>query len=272
MERLEEFLRKNSQGDLLPWSAQVQAASQFGVALGRVEETALELKILPARYQRNRRTISTDDQLRLFRSIVAVVGCGGLGGYMVEELARLGVGTIRAMDPDVFEEHNLNRQILCTIENLGTSKTEAARTRAEAINPAVQIMPIREAVSAANGAGLLQGAHVVLDALDSVPARMELADLCETLEIPLVHGSIGGWYGQIVTQLPGDRTVQKLYGTCKSQQGVETVLGNPAFTPAVIASLQVAECCKILLGQGSPLRNRMLFINMLDMVMEEIVF
>src|SRR6185369_3162533 len=108
-----------------------------------VEEVALDRGILPARYQRNRKAISVQDQLTLFRSRVAVIGCGGLGGYVVEELARLGVGTIVVIDPDVFEEHNLNRQLFSSPANLDTAKVEAAAKRIGEVNPAVNLVPIQ---------------------------------------------------------------------------------------------------------------------------------
>jgi molybdopterin-synthase adenylyltransferase len=270
MKKLDEFLKVSAQGDLLPWNAQEQAMKEFGLTCGQVEQAALTLSILPARYQRNRKTITTLDQLRLFQSKVAVIGCGGLGGYIIEELARLGVGTIKAIDPDVFEEHNLNRQILCTVSDLGKAKAKVAQKRVKAVNPAITIIPVVKPFSQENGTELLQGMDTVVDALDSVPTRIELADCCETLKIPMVHGTIGGWYGQVTTQLPGDGTVQMIYRNCRETKGVERMLGNPSFTPAVVASLEVAEVCKLLLGLGTPLQKRMLFINMLDMEIDQI--
>jgi molybdopterin/thiamine biosynthesis adenylyltransferase len=270
MTELEQFLSENAQGELLPWKAHEQAMKNFGLTCGQVEGAALALNILPARYQRNRMTISTVHQLKLFQSKVAIIGCGGLGGYVIEEMARLGVGTIKAIDPDIFEEHNLNRQILCTLNDLGKPKARVAQKRVNAVNPAIKIMAVVKPFSGETGAELLNGMDVIVDALDSALTRVELADCCEKLKIPLVHGTIGGWYGQITTQLPGDGTVQMIYKNCKEAKGVESMLGNPAFTPAVIASLQVAEVCKLLLGLGTPLQKRMLFINMLDMEIEQV--
>ena len=270
METVQEFLRNRANGDLLPWSAQVAAMEQFTMPCGVVEELALVLGLLPARYQRNRQTISTEQQLTLFRSRVAVIGCGGLGGYVLEELARLGVGTIVAIDPDVFEEHNLNRQLLATPATLGLAKVAAATTRIAAINPAVTVIPHEVAYALENGDELLRGADVVVDALDSIPTRLDLATTCAALQIPLVHGAIGGWYGQVATQFPGDDTLQQIYRHWTAGKGVEQQLGNPAFTPAVVASIEAAEVSKILLGQGDLLRQRQLIINLLDMSFNEI--
>jgi hypothetical protein len=70
--------------------------------------------------------------------------------------------------------------------------------------------------------------------------------------------------------LPGDQTIQKIYGQRSEVRGVEKVLGNPSFTPAIIASMEVAETCKLLLNQGTSLHKRILFINILDMEIEDI--
>ena len=271
MELIEDFLRGRASGDLLPWAAQSEAMTGFNLPCGVVEELALVLDLLPARYQRNRQTISTAQQLTLFRSRVAVIGCGGLGGYILEELARLGVGTIVAVDPDVFEEHNLNRQLLATPATLGKAKVAAASARIAEINPAVTIVPHRVAYAPANGVELLLGAEVVVDALDSISTRLALADSCADLGIPLVHGAIGGWYGHVATQFPGEKTVETIYRNWVAGKGVEQQLGNPAFTPAVVASMQVAEACKVLLGDKPLLRGRMLSVDLLSMECHETI-
>ena len=270
MTKLLAFLRGRADGDLVSWASQVEAAERFGLTLAATEAAILEAGLLPARYQRNRQTISTAGQLELLRSRVAVIGCGGLGGYVIEELARLGVGKIVAIDPDTFEEHNLNRQLLSTPWSLGEAKVAAAAQRVGEINPAVQLVPIEKAFSPDNGWELLSDARVVVDALDNIGVRLELADICTAMGIPLVHGAIGGWYGHVATQLPGDRTLRKIYRSWSAGKGIEQQYGNPSFTPAVVASLQVAEVCKLLLGQGELLRNRQLTIDLLTMEVHDI--
>jgi molybdopterin-synthase adenylyltransferase len=270
METLPIFVCDHAEGQLLPWNRQVEAAEKFGATLAQVEEVVLERSILPARYQRNRTIISVSDQLTLFRSCVAVIGCGGLGGYVVEELARLGVGKIVVVDPDVFEEHNLNRQLFSSPATMGRSKVEAAAVRINEINPAVTLVLLQKAFSPENGADLLDGCQVAVDALDSIQVRLELADVCTAMNIPLVHGAIAGWFGHVATQFPGDTTMRAIYSSWKAGKGIEQTLGNPSFTPALIASLEVAEVCKLLLGQGIPLRGRQLMIDLLSMEMHVI--
>jgi len=268
MDSLPIFIRDHADVQLLSWDRQIEAAKRFSVTLAQVEEIALERGILPARYQRNRQAISVSNQLTIFRSCVCVVGCGGLGCYVIEELARLGVGKIVVIDPDVFEEHNLNRQLFSTPANLGTAKVNTAASRIGEINPAVTLIPVQASFSLKNGASLLDGCQIVVDALDSIKVRLELAAICTSKSIPLVHGAIAGWFGHVATQFPGDPTLKTIYQTWESGEGVEQHLGNPSFTPALVASLEVAEVCKILLGQGTPLRGRQLMIDLFSMEMQ----
>jgi molybdopterin/thiamine biosynthesis adenylyltransferase len=270
MTTLQTFLSENAADDLISWQHQQQAATQFGVSLAEVEEEILILQLLPARYQRNRQMISTAQQLQLFRSKVAVVGAGGLGGYILEQLARLGVGRIVSIDDDIFEENNLNRQLLSSPANLGRVKVEVAAERIREINPAVSLTPVQAWFDKQSGGELLAGTDCVVDAVDNVTARLELAEVCCRLKIPLVHGAIAGWYGHVATVLPGDDSLQTIYRHWQGGKGVEQQLGNPSFTPAVAASLQVGEVCKLLLGQGRLLRNRQLAFDLLDMEVDEI--
>ena len=269
MPGIEQFLMDVAEVDLVSWKNQVTAADRFGVSLGEIEEKILTLGLLPARYQRNRKMFNIAQQLVFCRSHVAVIGCGGLGGYVIEQLARLGVGKITAIDPDVFEEHNLNRQILSSPKLLGVPKVDAALARINDINPAILLVPLPQLFNQENGAKLLEGADVVVDAVDNVAARMALGDVCSCLGVPLVHGAIAGWFGHISTQFPGDKTLDKLYGRSDNSPGIERHLGNPSFTPGVAASFEVAEVCKILLGEGELLRNRKLHLDLLAMEVEE---
>lgn len=265
MQEVISFLTSQAVDGLLPFKAQAEIAKRYSLSVSKVEEISLSNKILPARYQRNQKMISTSQQLTLFKSKVAVFGCGGLGGYIIEELARIGVGQIIAVDPDVFEEHNLNRQLFATPDLMGEKKVKAAARRVAEINPAVTIYPIAKAFNEKNGSEILQGVNVAADALDSVPVRLTLATKCNQLGIPLVHGAIGGWFGHLAVQFPGDKTIEQIYAGKKEPQGIEAGLGNPSFTPAVVASMEVAEIVKILLKAGDSLRNKYLAIDLYHM-------
>jgi molybdopterin/thiamine biosynthesis adenylyltransferase len=196
--------------------------------------------------------------LRTFH--VAVIGCGGLGGYVIEMLARLGIGTLSLFDGDVFDRTNLNRQLLSNETNMGQSKAHAAKKRIHLINRDVSIRAYDSFLNHGNH-HLLEDCDLVIDAVDSVDAKLMLQDICHTLEKPLVFGAIAGWYGQVASIFPGDWTLNKVY---RSRKSIEKELGNPAFTPATIASIQVAEAIKILLGKEGVLRQQLLFVDLLS--------
>ncbi len=100
---LADFLAVAVFDGAVPWSAEREAARLYGLGAREVEAAALTAGLLPARYSPERRHDRARGPARPPSSGVAVAGCGGLGGYIVEELARLGVGTILVADPDVFE-------------------------------------------------------------------------------------------------------------------------------------------------------------------------
>jgi molybdopterin/thiamine biosynthesis adenylyltransferase len=241
-----------------------ELAAEFACGVRDVELVALDSGVVPWRYVRNVGTVGLEGQAKLLRSTAAVVGLGGLGGYITEALARMGIGRLILIDGDVFEEHNLNRQLLSAEARLGMEKTEAARQRVAQINRAVVVdvhsaMLIRE-----NAPQLLEGADVVVDALDRLPTRMILQDGAQALSIPMVHGSIAGFLGQVMTILPGDPGLRGLYGKTGQlpEQGLEAELGTPAATPMAVAAWEAQEVVKILVGQGKLLRHRLLVMDM----------
>ena len=214
------------------------------------------------RYIRNEQMLSREENLKLRNFRVAVAGCGGLGGYIIELLARLGIGHITAIDGDVFETSNLNRQLLSHPGNLGLSKAEQARERVAMINQDTILTP-RHATSTANNAeSLLQNHDIVADALDNISSRRMIGQAADKLKIPRVHGAIAGWHAQIATIYPGDNTLEIIYPE-GVEIGAESELGNPSFTPALAASLQVAEILKVLLKKDGVLRNKLLVIDTL---------
>lgn len=216
------------------------------------------------RYARNIGAISEAEQEILRNARVCIVGCGGLGGFLLEYLGRIGVGHITAVDGDRFDPTNLNRQLLSSLETLGQSKAETAKERLSRINPEVDVTAVAQFLTPENGAAILDGHHLVLDALDSIPHRMTLQRICRELEIPLVHGAVEGWFGQITTVLPGDESLCRLYpGATEDSTGAQST-GTLAFAPALVASIQAAEAVKLLLGREPILRGQVLFADLLQ--------
>jgi molybdopterin-synthase adenylyltransferase len=237
-------------------------AAEFGRTRREVELAAVEARILPWRHKRNLGTTGWEGLARLMRSTAAVVGLGGLGGYVVEGLARMGVGRLILMDGDVFAEHNLNRQLFSTEADIGRSKAEAARERVLAVNSAVDVTLYDTFATAETLPAWLQGADVVVDCTDRLPIRFTLQDAAARAGIPMVHGAIAGYIGQVMTIMPGDEGLRALYGSGPTpERGLEVELGNPAATPMMIAAWEVQETVKVLLGVGRPLCRRMLFMD-----------
>lgn len=217
------------------------------------------------RYIRNLGALTEQECAALRTKTVFVAGCGGLGGYLIELLLRLGVGTIRAADGDVFEASNLNRQLLSSTRNLGRSKAEAAKDRAAEVNPDVRFVPIPEFVTAENAAELIRGCDAVLDALDNIPARRILARACAEDGIPMIHGAICSWSAQAAVIMPGDDLIDRIYPEGSSPSSKASL----SFTPPFCAALQTALCTRLLVGR--PLEaGRFYIADLLDLEIERI--
>ena len=247
---------------LLPLGASRQLAHEFGMTLRQVERFAIEQRILPARYHRSLGTVGFDGQDKLLKAAVAVIGAGGLGGWILEGLARMGVGRLVVIDADVFEENNLNRQLLATESALGEPKAAVAAARIAQVNAATEVVAHQVWADAGNLPDLLRDAQVAVDALDTLPARLELQQAASEAGIPMVHGAIAGYTGQVMTILPGDPGLFALYGGGPvPQRGIETTVGNPAATPMMIAAWQIQEVVKLITGRGEILRHRLLLMD-----------
>ena len=148
------------------------------------------------RYIRNMNALTKEENERLQDFRVCVVGCGGLGGYVVEMLGRIGIGHLTVVDSDGFEESNLNRQLYSDTVVLGKSKVEVARERMKLVNPLVEVHDLQVRLTEDNARDLIRGHDAVVDALDNRETRLVLQTAAEELGIPMVHGAIAGWYGQ----------------------------------------------------------------------------
>ena len=254
----------------------LQIARDSGVSVGEVYVEALTLGISPYRYLRNREAISLKEQLQLALSHVAVVGAGGLGGQVILLLTRVGVGKLTVIDYDRFDETNLNRQALCSMDMLGKFKAEAAVAVMDNINPGVTILSRPQRVVAANAEELFAGSHLVVDALDNVRDRFVLEKAARNLDIPLVHGALAGFEGQLMTIYPGDPGLQTLYGEEHSERdktkSAEAIFGVPTLTPAFIATLQAMEVLKIVLNRKGVFRKTMVHADLENGALEKFRF
>jgi len=258
--RANAFRSGESELQLVSLHAVRKLAQESGVTPLQVETEALKSQIVPLRYQRNIGTIGIEGQLRLLRSCVGVCGLGGLGGYVVELLARYGIGRLILADGEWFEESNLNRQSFCTEADLGRPKTEAAAERVRCINSSLMVSTHHGRLEKEDVGEVFGEADLVVDALDTVSSRLALEEGCMELGKPLVHGAIAGNAGQVMTILPGDPGLKSIYADGEDR-GIETVEGNPPTTASLVASIQVQEAIKIICG-GELLRKGFLLVDM----------
>ncbi len=211
------------------------------------------------RYTRNIPALTEDECLQLAEKKVCVIGCGGLGGNILEQLARIGIGMITAVDGDVFDESNLNRQILSSENVIGKSKAQTAVKRIRSVNHLIRAFAVNTFLTEENAEDIIKGHDLVIDALDSPGARVILAEACRKQDITLIHGAISGWCGQIAVVRPGSRLIDSLYGAAKPQGDSPSTL---AFTPSVAASIEVSEAVKVLTERPTELEENMLFFDL----------
>ena len=197
------------------------------------------------RYARNIPALTEEECLILRQKKILVVGCGGLGGHIIDQLARIGIGSLRVVDGDVFEESNLNRQLLSSVPLLGISKAKAAAEHVARVNPEIAVEAVEAFLTEENAAELLKDCDMVLDALDNIPSRKILAAACENAGIPYVYGAIQSWVAQAAISTPGDQLIEALYPE-EIEIADKSVL---SFTPALCASLQTSLCVKYLVGR-----------------------
>ena len=217
------------------------------------------------RYIRNLGALSEAECARLREKTVLVAGCGGLGGYLIEMLLRLGVGEIRAADGDRFEASNLNRQLLSAPGLLGRGKAEVAAERAAAVNPDVCFAAVPEFVTEKNAGELVRGCDAVLDALDNIASRRMLAQACSDARVPLIHGAICGWSAQAAVVMPGDGLMERIYPEGAALSSKTSL----SFTPPFCAALQTALCVRLLTGREIE-TGRLYIADLLDMELQSL--
>ena len=206
-------------------------------------------------------------QLELLGAKVLLVGAGGLGSPAALYLAAAGVGTIGIVDDDVVDASNLQRQVLHNIDRIGMPKVESARESLVALNPDVKVQMHRQRLMAENAMSIMTGYEVILDGGDNFPTRYLINDVSLHLDVPVVHGSIFRFEGQISVFEPyhgpcyrclhREPPPPELAPSC-AEAGVLGVL------PGVVGSIQAIETIKLLLGIGDTLTGRLMVYDALE--------
>jgi sulfur-carrier protein adenylyltransferase/sulfurtransferase len=212
-------------------------------------------------------------QQKLLKSKVLLIGAGGLGSPAAYYLASAGVGTLGIVDSDVVDLTNLQRQILHTTERIGESKVSSAKKTLEALNPDVTIVGYEERMTGANIDRIIDGYDVVIDGADNFPTRYLLNDASVKHRIPVVHGSIFRFEGQVTVFKPFEGPCYRclfpeppppdMAPSC-GEAGVLGVLCG------VMGNIQANEAIKVLLGIGDTLSGRLLIYDALGMTFTEL--
>jgi molybdopterin/thiamine biosynthesis adenylyltransferase/rhodanese-related sulfurtransferase len=218
--------------------------------------------------------VGEDGQQRLLDGRVLLVGAGGLGSPAALYLAAAGVGTLGIVDADVVDESNLQRQIIHATDRLGEPKVLSAKRTIEALNPDVRVRPYEERLTSENVDRILgEGWDVIVDGADNFPTRYLVNDASVWHEIPVVHGSIFRFEGQVTVFSPGAGPCYRclfpqppppeLAPSC-AEGGVLGVL------PGIIGSLQANEALKLILDRGDTLAGRLLLFDALGTTLDEV--
>ena len=218
--------------------------------------------------------IGEEGQMNLLDSRVLLIGAGGLGSPASLDLAAAGVGTLGIIDADIVDESNLQRQIAHSLNTLGQPKVDSAKKTIEALNPDVNVKTYRERLTSENIDRILDdGWDVILDGADNFPTRYLVNDASVWRNIPVVHGSIYRFEGQVTVFKPHDGPCYRclypeppppeLAPSC-SEGGVLGVL------PGIIGSLQASEALKLAGGFGDPLVGRLVLFDALHTEFDEV--
>lgn len=214
-----------------------------------------------------------ENQLKLKKSKVLVVGAGGLGSPALLYLAAAGIGTLGIADFDKVDLSNLQRQVLFDIDQVGVNKAEAAYKRLSKLNPEITFNIITEKLTASNTLAIVQQYDVVLDGTDNFPTRYLMNDACVLADKPLVYGSILRFEGQVSVfnyqKTNGERSsnYRDLFPSPPDPASVPNCeqAGVLGVLPGMIGCMQANEVIKIITGLGEPLADKLLLFDSLAM-------
>lgn len=209
---------------------------------------------------------------KLRKATVCVVGVGGIGNPVATMLSAMGVGRLRIIDRDVIEISNLHRQHLYNEDDIGKVKVEVAAERLQKINPTSKIEAIPISVTGYNAESLVDGADIVIDALDSVEARYALNDACIKHKLPFIYAGALGMLGSVCTILPGESACLRCIFPKLEEEDMPTC-STEGVHPSIlylVAGTQVSEAVKLITGQRPSLVNKLLYIDLNDLTMEKV--
>lgn len=228
-------------------------AGLHGLSLRAAMVDLLGQGIWPERFRRNCGLIAAQDLARLLQSRVLVLGCGGLGGHVAELLARSGVGGIRLVDNDVFDESNLNRQRFCSERVLGQPKARVVRDALADVASHVETEALEVVADSGNLSSLVAGVDVALDCLDNISGKTALERAALAAGVPFVHGSVLREEGFCYVSSGPQARLEELYPHGQSDSELEHARreGVGALAPASVACLMVKLALRAMLQRSA---------------------
>lgn len=216
--------------------------------------------------------IGYNGQLKLRNAKVCIAGMGGLGSPEAQQLAAMGVGHLRLVDRDIVELSNLHRQHLYSVNFLGYPKVEVAAKRLRELNPNIEIEPLPLSLNENNAEDIIRDMDVVVDGLDHMTPRYALNRACQKIGVPYVFGGVITLYGNVSTIIPGKTPCLECFQGNLNDEALPTcaVVGVHPSIISIIASIEVSEAVRIILGEHPHLMNKILYCDIGEMKFEEI--
>ncbi len=224
-------------------------AASCGLPLRAAMVELLGQNVWPERFRRNFGLLAAQDLARLLQGSALVLGCGGLGGHVAELLARSGVGSIRLVDNDVFDESNLNRQRFCSERVLGQPKASVVLDALGDVASHVQAEALRVVAQEDNLPDLVAGMDVALDCLDNITAKTALERAALAAGVPFIHGSVLREEGFCYANPGPQARLEELYPQGQSAHELDHARreGVGALAPASVACLMVKLALRSML-------------------------
>ena len=216
--------------------------------------------------------IGLSGQRKLKNARICVVGVGGLGSPIAIQLASMGVGHLRVVDRDVVEASNLQRQHLYGMDMVGYPKVEAAVMRLMQVNPFIEVDPVPMSVTPGNAERIVEGMDVVVDGLDMMTPRYALNRACVKLGIPYVFGAVLTNVGSTSTIVPGETPCVECFqgGIGDDELPSCAVVGVHPSIISIIASIQVSETVRLIMGRKPNLAGALMYCDLEDLSFERI--
>lgn len=210
---------------------------------------------------RQKEIFSEEEQEILRTTPIVIIGCGGLGGTIIEQFVRAGFEELTIVDQDVFDETNLNRQVRSNLDTVGKSKVKITKSAMEQINPNINITDYDLIIDEKNISKILKGNKILVDAVDNVYTRVLISREAKQQGMVFVHSAVEKTMGQLSVFEPNSVSYEELFRLKSVDKALDDDVKNYLLsisakkpqvlgvTPSIFGSLQVNETIKYILNK-----------------------